>query len=192
MTPGSLLNLVLKILGIFFIRDVLEALSQLVSVLVYFPLYSTRIEAVKSLTVASVSLFLYLLLSLLLIFRTERLVRLMGLDRRLPAQPGFTMLHRSEVLKIAIIFLGLWILVSAVPEAVRQVIYYLQEVRLYTRMAHPDLSYLFMAGVKIVFGLALVIWNRKIASMIEVKRKNKVSWYWPARVPFMGKRKRTG
>jgi len=192
MTPGSLLNLVLKILGIFFIRDVLEAVSQFVSVLVYFPLYGFRGEAVKSLTVASVSLFLYTLLSWILIFRTDKLVRLLRLDSRLPAQLGFTVIHRSGILKIAIIFLGLWILVSEIPEAVRQVIYYLQEVRLYTRMAHPDLSYLFMAGARIVFGLALVIWNRRIAHIIEVKRRNKVPWYWPARIPFMGKRKRTG
>ncbi len=76
MEVRSLFNLILKIIGIFFIRDILEAFSRLLSVLVYLPQYSSSYEGYFNLGVTLPPLILYSLFTYVLIFRTDSLINL--------------------------------------------------------------------------------------------------------------------
>jgi hypothetical protein len=190
MTARSLFNLILKILGIFFIKDILDALSRSVSVLVYFRQYSSQKEALINLGVTLPSLILYTFFVLLLIFRSNAIINFFKLDGNMANEPIPVQLHRSVILNIAVIVAGGWMLVSGLPEFIRQIIYYLQERKLYVRMAHPDISYLAMSFVKIVIGILLIVCPRVIVYMIEVKRGKQVSSSWPVKAPFTGKKKK--
>ncbi len=187
MTPNTLFNLTLKILGIFFIRDILEALSRCISILVYFPQYSTTDEGFYNLGVALPPLILHGLFAWFLIFRTPNIIRLLKLERDIPAeQHAAAPLHRSVVLTIAIIAAGGWVLVNEIPELFRHAAYYFQEQKIYVRMARPDISYMVSSLVKIFLGLLLIGFNRPLVNLIERKRKS--PWHWPVFAFFRRKK----
>ncbi len=190
MSARSFINLILKIFGLFFIIKVLDALSRTLSVLVYFPQYESRKQALYNLGVTLPPLILYILFAILLLFSTNYLIRLFRLDKGISEQIIPMRIHRSMVLVIAVIAAGGWMLVSGIPELFRQIVYYYQERKLYVRMIHPDISYLAMAFAKVVIGLILIIFNRTVVNIIELKRRNQDPWYWPARVPFTRKKKK--
>lgn len=190
MEPRSLFNLILKILGIFFIRNILEALSRSLSVLVYFPQYESNKVAFYNLGVTIPPLVLYSIFSWLLIFKSESLINVLKLDRL----PGNTTLglrvHRSVILSVAIIIISGWMLVNEIPELIRHMAYYYQERRTYIRQTRPDISYLLMSAFKILIALLLFVFNRRIVNALEFKRKSTSAWYWPVKMPNMKRKKK--
>src|SRR4051812_26076502 len=153
MTPRSLFNIVLKVLGIYFIKDVLLALSQTASIIAYFPQYDTPREGMYNLAMAAGPLLVYTLFAWLLVFQTARITHFLRLDRpdadiMLPVR-----IHRSVVLSLAVIVTGGITLVNELPELVRHGVYYVQERKIYARMAHPDVSYFLMSAFKVGIGI---------------------------------------
>lgn len=190
MTARSLFNLILKIFGVFFIKDVLDALSKTVSVLVYFPQYSSRREAIYNLAATLPALILFFLFALVLLFGTDFLIRMLRLDRSFRQDIIPIGWHRSVALTIAVIAAGGWMAVSGLPELIRQMVYYYQERKIYLSMARPDVSYLAMSFVKVLIGLVLISYNRRIVSFIELKRRKRIAWYRQMRLPFPGRKKK--
>jgi hypothetical protein len=167
MEPRSLFNIILKILGIFFIRNILEALSRLLSVLVYLPQYDSQSEGYFNLGVTIPPLILYTLFSWLLIFRSDSLINMLKLDKGIGQSVASLRIDRTVISSTAIIIIGGWLLVNEIPEFFRHAVYYLQERKLYVRMVRPDISYLTMSAFKILIGLLLIVFNRKIVSFID-------------------------
>lgn len=190
MSPRSLVDLVLRILGVFFLKDVLEALSRFFSVLVYLPQYDSAREGYVNLGVTVPALVLYSLLCWVLIFRSGWLIRVLKLDRFSAGEPVSFSYQRSALLSVAVIFIGGWTLVNELPELFRHMVYYVQERKLYVRMARPDVSYLLMSAAKVMVGLVLIIFNRFIVRFIEIRRRPETAWYWPAKIPFNKKKKK--
>lgn len=186
MSARNLFNLILKILGIFFLSNILEALSRLLSVLVYMPQYDSEQEAIFNLGVCVPPLVLYSLFAWALIFRTEGVINLLRLDKFAGTQEiNGLQVHRSVVLSIAIIAAGGWLLINEVPQFFRHALYYYQERKIYVRMARPDISYLAASALKIGIALLMLIFNRTLVKVIELRRKKGVAWYWPFRLPFL-------
>ena len=159
-------SLILKIIGIFFIRDVLEAFSRLLSVLVYLPQYASSNEGYFNLGVTLPPLILYTLFTYVLIFRTDSLINLLKLDKNFSG-PVDLRIDRTVILKTGIVIAGAYMVVSELPEFFRHVAYYFQERKLYVRMIRPDVSYAAMSAVKIVIGVVLVVFNRPVFRILE-------------------------
>ena len=81
MTPRSLFNIILKILGVFFIKDILVSISQLLGYVTQFG----KPEAVPELLWAVLTITLVLVVEAffcyLLIFKTEWFIKVLKLDR---------------------------------------------------------------------------------------------------------------
>lgn len=166
MEVRSLFNLILKIIGIFFIRDILEAFSRLLSVLVYLPQYASSYEGYFNLGVTIPPLILYTLFTYVLIFRTDSLINLLKLDKNFSGQVDLR-IDKAVIMKSSIVIIGGYMVVSELPEFFRHVVYYFQERKLYVRMVKPDVSYAAMSAFKILTGLVLVVFNRPILRILE-------------------------
>ena len=183
MSLRSLIDVILKVIGIFFIKDILEALSRSLSVLVYFPQYSTSKEAFFNLGVTIPPLVLYSLFSWLLIFRTNSLVKLMRIDNKTGNEAtGFTF-SRSAILTVAVVAAGGWMLLTEIPEFFRLLVNYYQERILYDRMVQPDYTYPAMSLARIVIGFAMIVFNAVIVHISEAITMN--------RMPMFRKKKTT-
>ncbi|MEP7259245.1 MAG: hypothetical protein ABI687_12670 [Flavitalea sp.] len=189
MTQRSLFNIVLKALGIYFIKDVLLALSQTVSIIAYLPQYDTPREGFHNLAMGAGPLLVYALSSWLLIFQTSRIIQALKLDRN--NEEFITMrIHRSVILSLAVIVTGGITLVNDIPELFRHGIYYLQERKIYERMAHPDVSNFLMAAIRVITGFLLIMFNRTIVNFIEYRRRDKTPWNWPLKRPVLKRGKK--
>jgi hypothetical protein len=174
MPTSSLFNLILKIIGIFFIRDILESLSHTLSVLVYMPQYATASEATYNLAVTLPPLILYSLLAWFFIFRSDAVARFLKLEKNFQQEHVDLRIERSALLTASVIVSGGWILVNEIPEFFRHAIYYYQERKMYVRMTRPDISYIFMSAIKIAIGFFLVVFNKPIVDLIEWGKSYKV------------------
>ena len=176
MSARSLFNLILKVIGIFFIRDILDAFSRTLSAIVYIPQYATAKEAFFNVAVSLPLLILYSLLAWLFIFKTDRIVNLLRLDKYFQEKPVSITVERHMLLTAAVIISGAWLLVNEIPEFFRHAVYYYQERKLYVRMTRPDISYIVMSTVKIAIGLFLIVFNKPIVNLIEWGGKSHLPW----------------
>lgn len=176
MAPRSIFNLILKVIGIFFLRDILEAFSHTVSAILYIPQYTSAREAFFNVAVSLPPLILYTLIAWLLIFRTEKIINMLGLDKNFPDKTLTVSLERHMLLTGAVIIGGAWVLINEIPEFFRHAVYYYQERKLYVRMARPDISYIIMSTVKIIIGFLLILFNKPIANLIEWGDKSHFPW----------------
>lgn len=167
MGSRSLFNLVLKVIGIFFIRDILEAFSHTLSAIVYFPQYGSGQEALVNLAATLPALILYILITWLFLFKTEGIINFLRLDKNVGEQQVPLTIERSSILKAAVVIAGFWILVNEVPEFFRHAIYYFQERKLYVRMTRPDISYPIMSAIKILIALILIVFNKLVVKLID-------------------------
>jgi hypothetical protein len=176
MAPRSLFDLILKVIGIFFIRDILEAFSHTLSAIVYIPQYASGREAFFNVAVSLPLLILYSLLVWFFIFKTDLIINLLRLDKNLQDKPVSTNIERHMLLTAAVIIAGAWLLVNEVPEFIRHAVYYYQERKLYVRMTRPDVSYIVMSAVKIAIGLFLIVFNKPIVNLVDWGGKTHLPW----------------
>ncbi len=167
MEVRSLFNVIIKIIGIFFIKDILEAFSRILSILVYLPQYSTENEGYFNLGIAIPPLVLYGLFVYVLIFRTNSVIQVLKLDKNISQQQVTLPIDRTIIFKLAIIIIGGYMLINELAEFFRLATYYVQERKLYARMARPDVSYLATSAAKIIFALGLLFWNKRIVTLLE-------------------------
>lgn len=178
MSPRSLFDVILKVLGIFFIRDILETLSRTLSVLVYFPQYSTTNEAFFNLGVTIPPLVLYSIFTWLLLFKTQSLTSWLKIEKHLGEKPVNINFQRTVVLTVAVVITGGWLLVTEIPEFFRHAVYYYQERVMYDRMVRSDFSYPLMSLAKILIGFALLVFNTPFVHLIEGLSKNRLHMKW--------------
>lgn len=176
MAPRSLFNLILKVIGLFFIKDILEALSHTISAIIYFPQYSSAREGIFNVAVSFPLLILYSLLAWFFIFKPDTIIRILRLDKNVQDKPISITVERHTLLSAAVIIAGAWLLVNEIPEFFRHAVYYYQERKMYVRMTRPDVSYIVMSAIKIAIGLLLVVFNKPIVNVIEWGSKPHLPW----------------
>jgi hypothetical protein len=171
MTTKDLFNIILKVLGIFFIKDILAIIPQLFSVGLYLTKYDTVREAIWTLLLTLLMLFIYGLVSYYLIFKTNIIIDKLKLDKGFDQETISLNIHRSTILSIAIIVIGGLMLADGIPDLCRQLFAYFQEKRMTYGQTNPAISYSVFALAKIVIGLLLISNQRQIVNFIESRRK---------------------
>lgn len=173
MTPKSLFNIVLKILGIFILKDFLDLIPQIATL----PLYFTKSgdPAIGIWTVVSTGLTLVALgiTAWFLIFKSELLIKILRLEKGFDQETISVNIHRSTIFRISIIILGGIILANEIPNFCRQLFAYYQEKRMTYGQTNPKISYSVMSGIKILIGLLLLLNQRRIVNFIEWQSKKK-------------------
>ncbi|MFL5742927.1 MAG: hypothetical protein ACJ75B_22095 [Flavisolibacter sp.] len=170
MTIRDLFNIILKILGIFFIKDILAAIPQLLSV----SLYLTKPEvsgAVFTLVATLLMLLIYILISYYLVFKTSGIIDKLKLDHGFDQDTIPLNIHRSTVLSISIIVIGGLMVADEIPNLCRQLFVYFEEKRTTYGQNLASISYSVLAAAKIIIGLLLIGNQSKIVNLIERKRQ---------------------
>jgi hypothetical protein len=169
MTPRSLFNVVLKILGILFIKDILAVVPQLLSVF-YMIKYNQEGEIGMTLAMTFLTLLIYIVVAYYLIFKSELIIDKLKLEQGFD-QDNFPLnIHRSTILSICIIVIGGLLIAEEIPNFCRQLYSYFQEKRLTFGQTNPTLTYTILSFAKIIVGLLLVGNQKQIVSFIELKR----------------------
>ena len=173
MTVRSLFSIIIKILGIFFIKDILLALPQLIGFVSF-----TLSPSYEGGTFGTIALFIlsigaYLMVAYYLLFKTDWIITKFQLDRGFEVDPIRLTMHRSTILSICIIVIGSLMFINAVPSFIRHAIAYYHEAKLTRMLEHspgPDISYLISYGLQIIAGLLLLGNQREVVNFIERRR----------------------
>jgi hypothetical protein len=172
MTPRSLFNIILKVLGIFFIQDFLAAIPQVLSVFLYFATPEGRQEAIWALVSTLLILFAYGIVSFYLIFRADVIINRLKLDDGFNQDMFQLNIHRSTILSISIIVIGGLIVINEIPNFCRLLFSYYQQKRMTRGLQDPGISNIVMSGTKIIVGILMLTNQRQIVRFIEWKRRS--------------------
>jgi len=173
MTPGSLFNIILKIFGLFFLREIVNTIPQLVSSLLYFTKSNGAGEGIFVFIVTLVILAFYGIVAYQLLFKTNLILDKLKLDKGFNQEEFNFNLSTSMILTIAIIVTGAVILTNEIPNLCKQVFSYFQEKRSTNGMTKPDFSYSIISAVKIIIGLLLIGERKRIAEFINRRQQTR-------------------
>jgi hypothetical protein len=171
MTPRTLFTIVVKIFGLFFIKEIFQIITEAIPTLAYF----NNQDITLTLFIPSAILILYLILyggiSYYLITRTELVIDKLKLDQGFEDETLQLSIHRSTILSIAIIVIGGLLMVEGIPTFLGQLKRYHAEANDSYRQQSPTFSYMIVTAAKILIGFLLIVEKRWIVNFIEKQRK---------------------
>jgi hypothetical protein len=172
MTVKSLFSIILKVLGLFFIKDFLALIPQLLASLLFLTDNEMRLEAVWSLLSTALIIVVYWFVCYYLIFKTDQIISVLQLDKGFDTETIPLNIHRATILSIAIIVIGGYLVIDELPNFCHLVYLYFQENRMTHGLTQPTSGYFILSGVKIVIGIILMVGQRQIVNLIELKSKS--------------------
>ncbi len=170
MTPKTLFTIILRIIGLFFIRDLLLSIPQLLSFILYLK-NGEALEAVWNLISGGIFILLELLVCYYMIFKTSWIIHKLKLTEGFDQEVIPFNMHRSTILNIAIIMIGGLILMDEIPNLCRRVFTYIGERRTSYSGLNKETPYIVLSVVKIIIGILLLTENSRVVSLIEKKSK---------------------
>jgi hypothetical protein len=178
MTPRSLFAIIIKIIGIYLVFEAMAFLPQLISTIYQ---YGRMMNESSQQDMLGTGFFLllavgtYLIILRYCLFKTDWLIDKLHLDRGFTEEKFEINIHRSTVLKIAVIVIGSLMIIDSLPLLCKQAFSYTQmnrfDIGVKQNPASPWLAYYF---VKFCLGFSLVSTNRMVVNFIERKRKDPV------------------
>ena len=173
MTPRSIFIIILKVLGIFLLKDIIETIPQLLSAIPFFTSMENFSDVLLVFITASAAIAVYILMMYYLIFRTNMIIDKLHLDRGFSQDSLTFNVSTTTIFTIAIIITGAFILITEIPDFCKFAISYFQEKRITHGLSTPRISNTVYSAVKIVLGLLLIGERKRIVMFIEQSRKKK-------------------
>jgi hypothetical protein len=171
MSIKTLFSIILKVLGIFFIKDIVNSMMQISLYAIMMNGSTRHVIGIKEVLFMAAPCLLYIAAAYMLIFKSHKIVGLLRIGKYLDDDRIELNIHRSSILSIAIIVIGGYMVVNEVPALCRQLFTYYQQKNVFTS-TQPDVSYLVLEASKVIIGLLLVSFQRPIVNLIELKRRN--------------------
>lgn len=174
MTARTLFSIILKIIGILFVKDLLLAVPQLLGFFAYT--FSLRDDfPFGAIAMFILSIGIYFLAAYWLVFRSDWIIDKLRLAEGFDVDPIRPNIHRSTVLSICVILIGALMIIHALPLLVKEGMSYYQHARanrlLFTD-SEADKSLLVTYAIQLIIGLLLMGNQRQIVSFIELRRRN--------------------
>jgi hypothetical protein len=180
MTPRNLFNIIIKIFGLFFLREIVNAIPKTVSS--FFVYFSTSDigPVITTLLVSIAILMFYCFLVFQLLFKTNKFIDLLKLDQgfnehelSFEQKNEFQIgLSTSTILTIALIVIGGITLTNEIPTFCGYIYLYVDQKGIGYDSSKFDLSPIFYSGVKIIIGLLILGERKRIVDFIEERKQS--------------------
>ena len=178
MNPRKLFNVIVKIFGLFFLREIIITIPQVFSsVSRYF--VSTDIgPIIATLVVSLLILAFYTFLVIQLLFNTNKFIDILKLDQGFDEEElssdtkeeFLTGSSSTTILTIALIVIGGVILTDEIPNFCRHFYLYFNQKGVSYNPTKPDFSNMVFSAAKIIIGLLLLGERKRIVDFIENKK----------------------
>lgn len=174
MTATSLFNIILKVLGIFFLRDFIAAIPQILSLISMMINYSDG-GPISPWIAGLLYVAAYGYIAYVLIFKTAWVMDILKLSESMEEGKLDLNIHRSIVLNISVIVIGSLLLINTIPNLLRQLFLLFQYAKddYESYIPQPDKTLIVVYISQIIIGLLLLGSHNKIVSFIELKRQSK-------------------
>ena len=172
MTPRSLFIIILKVFALFLIKDILMFVPQM------FPVISLMnpndpVSAFLGPLITAIALFvIYIVLIWLLLFKPSAIIRVLNLDKGFEQDNLTINVNSAAILTITILVVSGLILMSEIPDLVKQILNYFQQKTFLGGVSNPPISNIIIALIKIVAALALLSFRQAIVNLIHKNTTN--------------------
>ena len=190
MTPRSFWTVLVKILGIYMLFEALVVIPQLLSsisqVFVLYRDYDVQLKANGPAFTSSPNLLeimfvlgnvlmvfaLYAFIFRFCIFKTDWIIDKLKLDKGYEDDRFEFNIHRSTVLKIAVIIIGGLMFIDGFPLLCEQTVSYFHRINNYKNfISSLEAKYIVIDFLKTFIGYFMLTCSRMIVNYIELKRK---------------------
>jgi len=169
MTPRSLFNIILKVIGIFFIRNILMTAADIIPAVTDVNKEEFEDFGMLNLVILLLEFLVNLLLTYILLFKTNWVIDKLKLDQGFQQETLNVNIDRLAILRIIIIVLGGLLIVDSIPALIQEIIYFI-EMRKSEVPNAKDYNVILQA-VKLLIGIFLIVYQRSIANFIEHKQR---------------------
>lgn len=168
MSINSLFIIILKVIGIFLLKDFFLSFFQFLASL--FLVFSSG-DYISLITFSVNTLILGVVIFYLL-FKTALILNKLKLDQGFESDlVGFNV-NRATVLSIALIITASLLLLNEIPILFKQVYTYVSQKQMLKYSGDiPDVSYILLSTSKILLGIILLVYQKIIVSFIVLKSK---------------------
>ena len=162
-------------MGILLIKDVLLTFPQLFSSIYYFFRDSLRFEDIVFLLLPIGLILIYIVVVYYLIFSTDRIIKILSLEKDFEDKELKFNIHRSSVLSIVFLVVGVYIFVDSIPVFIGSIISYLRQNEMANGLMNYNVSFdsALVSASKMILAYILITNQKSIVNWIEIKRKNK-------------------
>jgi hypothetical protein len=174
MTPRTFWGIILKTFGLYICLQLLSVLPQIFNLVIYYRQLG-KTSIIETIVILLFTIGIFFLLLIGLFFRTDWIIDKLHLCKNFTEERLEISIHRSTVLKIAIITTGLLLFFENLPPLLEELFTYYQEINLIEGFRR------YSNGGRILFHLAelfisffMITSSRLIVNFIELKRKDKV------------------
>jgi len=175
MTPRSLFAIIIKIIGIYLVIEAFVFLPQLIATIGQYRRMMTESSQSDFLDAGFFIIFAlgsYFLILRYCLFKTDWIIDKLRLDRGFSEEKFEINIHRSTVLKIAVIVIGAVMVIDSLPLLCKQLFSYVNMSRTGATFGqNPTSGWMIYYFVKFAAGFSLMSANRPIVNYIERKRK---------------------
>jgi hypothetical protein len=175
MSPRSFWSIVIKLFSIYLFIQSVTLLPQLLATIPFYIShgFNNNDGSIFNIGVSVIIITIYVLLLWYCIFKTDQVIDMLKLDKGFSDQRFEFNMHRSTVLKIAIMVTGGLILMDSIPLLCRNIFVYFQlDDKFMTFKQNPNSSYVVLFFVKSVIGYFMLTSSRIIVNLIERKRRD--------------------
>ena len=173
MKAKDLFIIILKIFGIYLIKDILLAIPPVLKNFYQFLDVDPDV-ALFSLIFSLLVLAMHFIIVYLLLFKTNFLVSKLNLTAGLSEQPLIVNLHRSHIYTITILITGLLILVFSIPTLIKQLYWWYEYMSSRGRMFGAqsyNYSGLLISISEVIIGLLFLGNQRTLVNYIEYRTR---------------------
>ena len=173
MTPRSLFNIILKIFGLLFLREIIYLIPQIISQItllirvIDYKVSSSSGDEIVSLLLVLLALAFYWYIIDKLLFKTNSVMDKLKLDQGFNQDEFSFNISTTHVLTIALFVIAGVILTTEIPTFCRHIFAYLQEKNITHGVAKPNYSYIIFSSIRIILGLLMIGERKRIVEFVE-------------------------
>jgi len=175
MTPRSLFAIIIKIIGLYLVLGAFVSIPQIITALFTYKSQLSYNSAEDILTIGSLLVFsvsFYILVMYYCISKTEWIIDKLQLDKNFSEEKFELNIHRSTILRIAVIITGGIIVTDSLPMLCKQALSFARINSVGSDFKqNPETAWLAFYFVKFFIGFALISASRPVVNFIELKRK---------------------
>lgn len=166
MTSHNLFTIIIKILGLIFLKDLLWSV---VATIGSAPVILGE-DGLLMFILMLLTFGIYALVAYVLLFKSEKIISILKLTQGINEEVNIN-LHRSTLLAIALIILGGYLTVIEIPDLIYNIYNYFQG-RVITRGAIDiSLKPIVFSLIRLFIGLLIVGNQRQIVNYLEYRRR---------------------
>ena len=173
MSLRTLYNVILKVIGLFFLKDLLIQLPSFITVIPTMFSADRTGEVITYMAPLTLTMFFYFLGVYFLLFRTVAVVARLRLAEGAEDLPVRFNIHRSTIFLITVTIIALLVIIDAIAPFTIGLLRYINRPRgIFEDNISVDKLPFLIPGVKLIMAVILLIYQRDLMNFVEKQRRD--------------------